>query len=73
MTQAKANTLMQTQAEGKTEDSGPKLPGHFEPTPAKSFTALIDVRGGLLGGNVNSYRPYLEAKWFKPANLGRTF
>jgi outer membrane protein insertion porin family len=43
----------------------------FTPTSGKSLTALFQLTGGPLGGNVRFYQPFLEAKWFKPMNKGR--
>jgi outer membrane protein insertion porin family len=43
----------------------------FSPTTGKSYTALMQFTGGPLGGNVNYFKPYLEAKWFKPMNKRR--
>lgn len=43
----------------------------FTPSSGKSFTALMQFTGGPLGGNVKYYKPYLDAKWFKPMNRRR--
>jgi len=43
----------------------------FKPTKGHSFTTSLESAGGLLGGNVNFYRPSFEFKTFKPVNHGR--
>jgi len=43
----------------------------FRPTKGHSFSASLESAGGLLGGNVNFYRPSFEFKTFKPVNHGR--
>ncbi len=41
------------------------------PSSGKSFTALMQFTGGPLGGNVKYYKPFVDAKWFKPMNKRR--
>lgn len=41
----------------------------FNPTSGQNITASFELTGGLLGGNVNFYRPTFEYRLFKP--LGR--
>jgi outer membrane protein insertion porin family len=43
----------------------------FTPTSGKSFTALVQLAGGPLGGNVRFIKPFVEARWFHPVNKGR--
>src|SRR5262245_5457456 len=43
----------------------------FAPTRGKSLTALVQLTGGPLGGDVKFYQPYVEAKWFRPMNKRR--
>jgi outer membrane protein insertion porin family len=43
----------------------------FQPTSGRSLTAVLEVAGGPLGGAVAFYKPFVEAKWFKPVNKGR--
>jgi outer membrane protein insertion porin family len=42
-----------------------------KPTNGYSFVASMESAGGLLGGNVNFYRPSIEFKLFKPLQGGR--
>jgi outer membrane protein insertion porin family len=41
------------------------------PTGGRSLFASIDLAGGILGGNVNTIRPALDAKYFKQAPWNR--
>ena len=43
----------------------------FNPTGGKYFYAALQFSGGPLGGNVNTLRPILEGKYFRPINHGR--
>ncbi|MCI0723364.1 MAG: outer membrane protein assembly factor BamA [Acidobacteria bacterium] len=43
----------------------------FTPRSGKSLTALVQLTGGPLGGDVKFYQPFVEAKWFKPMNRRR--
>jgi len=43
----------------------------FQPSSGKSFTAAVELAGGPLGGNIQLYKPFLEARWFKPVNHHR--
>jgi outer membrane protein insertion porin family len=37
----------------------------WNPTRGRYISAALSISGGPLGGNVNSIRPVVEAKWFK--------
>ena len=43
----------------------------FFPTGGKSLFASLEFEGGPLGGNVNSIRPVIEAKYFRSVNKRR--
>lgn len=43
----------------------------FTPTSGRSLFAAIDFEGGPLGGNVNTFRPVVDFKYFHPVNKGR--
>lgn len=43
----------------------------FFPTQGKSLFASLQFEGGPLGGNVNSIRPVIEAKYFRSVNKRR--
>jgi outer membrane protein insertion porin family len=45
--------------------------GSLAPTRGKYIQASMQFSGGPLGGNVNTIRPLLEAKYFHPVNKGR--
>jgi outer membrane protein insertion porin family len=39
----------------------------INPTAGRSLFVSTEFAGGFLGGNVNTIRPVVDAKWFKPA------
>jgi outer membrane protein insertion porin family len=41
------------------------------PTGGASFTTTFEYTGGLIGGNVNYYRPTMDFRYFHPINKGR--
>jgi outer membrane protein insertion porin family len=43
----------------------------YTPTRGYSFTASLEFTGGLLGGNVNFYRPSIDYRFYRPMNHGR--
>jgi outer membrane protein insertion porin family len=43
----------------------------FTPHSGKSLFLGMDFQGGFLGGNVNSYRPVIDFKYFHAVNKGR--
>jgi outer membrane protein insertion porin family len=43
----------------------------YQATSGRSFTALMEFAGGPLGGAVSLYKPFVEAKWYKPVNNRR--
>jgi outer membrane protein insertion porin family len=47
------------------------LNGDLSPTKGKYLSASLGFSGSFLGGNVNTIRPTIEAKYFHPINHGR--
>lgn len=43
----------------------------FTPTNGKALFVAMDFEGGPLGGNVNSYRPVVDFKYFHPVHKSR--
>lgn len=43
----------------------------FTPKSGKSLFAAVEFEGGPLGGNVNTYRPVVDFKYFRPVNKQR--
>ncbi len=43
----------------------------FTPHSGKSLFVAMDFEGSILGGNVNTYRPVVDFKYFHPVNKGR--
>jgi len=44
----------------------------IDPTGGRSLFASVDVAGSVLGGNVNTISPTIDAKYFKPAPWHKT-
>jgi len=43
----------------------------ISPTTGKSLFVSVRYEGGILGGNVNTFQPVVEFKYFRPVNRGR--